>query len=207
MCPKKIFYPQHSFIIITIPTPQMNIISETSHDISNDTKKEKAPPTTQLNLGRLMRSKPDKILPTGPNNISMQRTKTTRQHLPRLNNSTPTGVTDNQTTGTLNGPTITVGTVTQITVPAVLQQTVHSYQNLTFISMNKTHFSRKRTHECQNHSSLLSVNRLTSRQLILSCPNSFHNLNKFQLLQDQTDSMTKGPRSQRNWVTLTNMYM
>lgn len=57
--------------------------------------------------------------------------------------------------------------------------------------MNKTHFSRKRTHECQNHSSLLSVNRLTSRQLILPCPNSFHNLNKFQLLQDQTDSMTK----------------
>lgn len=172
-----------------------------------------------------MRSKPDKILPTGPNNISMQRTKTTRQHLPRPNNSTPTGVTDNQTTyaqannsiptgvtdnqttGTLNGPTITVGTVTQVTVPAVLQQTVHSYQSLTFISMNKTHFSRKRTHECQNHSSLLSVNRLTSRQLILSCPNSFHNLNKFQLLQDQTDSMTKGPRSQRNWVTLTNMYM
>lgn len=42
----KDFCPQHSFIIITIPTPQMNIISETSHDISNDTKKEKAPPTT-----------------------------------------------------------------------------------------------------------------------------------------------------------------
>lgn len=62
--------------------------------------------------------------------------------------------------------------MTQVTVPAVLQQTVQSYQNLTFISMNKTHFSRKRTHECQNHSSLLSVNRLTSRQLILSCPNS-----------------------------------
>lgn len=38
-----------------------------------------------------------------------------------------------------------------------------------------------------NHSSLLSVNRLTYKQLILPCLNSFHNLKKFQLLQDQAD--------------------